>query len=356
VTLEVLEPGLLTTVQDGGRPGLGPIGVPVGGAVDRWSMAVANRLLGNPYHAAVLEMTLVGPVLRAGVAVTIAIAGADVGATVLPAGLPAGRSVRPGTTVRLAAGDVVSFPGPAMDGARAYLALPGGIDVPEALGSRATVLGSSFGGLAGRALRVGDRVAWRASSNPFGDASPGGGAWSPEPAPTLRWPGPLQAGDVDPELSDAGSVRVLPGPAAVRSGDRDLAALLATNWTVSPDSDRTGLRLLGQPLRGGPGPVAGELASHGVTWGAIQVPPDGLPIVLLADHQPTGGYPVVAAVIAADHPRLGQRRPGDALRFVLTDVTGAVRVLRRQADALAEADRRLHDDARWEELWHRAGA
>jgi allophanate hydrolase subunit 2 len=359
MTLVVLEPGILTTVQDLGRPGLGAVGLPPGGAADRWSMGVANRLLGNPPDAAVLEMTLAGPVVRAEQAVVLAVAGADLGAVVAGSG----RRVPPGTTVSLAAGDVLAFPGPAADGIRAYLAVPGGIDVPVVLGSRATALPAGFGGTDGRPLRSGDRLKSLATgTGRRGAPGPGpepGAATEPAMAPTgatsgaVRWPGPLHAAAADPRDPDPSVIRVMPGPHATGAGAAAFAALLAGSWRVALASDRAGLRLAGPAL---PGSHTGTLASHGVTWGSVQVPPDGWPIVLLADHQPTGGYPVVAVAILADHPRLGQLGPGDALHFVRCDVAGAVAALRAQQAALVEAERQLHDDARWEELWHSAGA
>jgi 5-oxoprolinase (ATP-hydrolysing) subunit C len=342
VTLEVLRAGVLSTVQDRGRPDLGALGIAPGGAADPWSMAVANRLLGNGPDAAVLEMTLAGPALRAERPMVVAIAGADLGA-VLAAG---GQPVRPGSTVLLAAGDVLDFPGPAARGARAYLAVPGGIDVPIVLGSRSTALGAGFGGVEGRALRTGDRLVACGAQGERASS-----AMADHHARTARWPGPLHAAGADPNLPDPLAVRVLPGP-HVTPGSEPLAALRDGHWTVSVTGDRTGLRLAGGLL---PGDFTGELASLGVTWGAVQVPPDGAPIVLLTDHQPTGGYPVLAVVIVADRPRLAQLRPGDPLRFVPSNPRAAVDALRIQRAIFAEMDRRLHDDARWEELWRSAG-
>ena len=325
--LEVLDPGLLLTVQDGGRTNLVREGITRGGAADRRSLAIANLLVGNPWDAAALEATLLGPRLRALRAVTLGLAG-TMAARV--AGMA--RTVEPGSTVTLAVGDVLELEPAA--GARGYLAVPGGIDVPVVLGSRSTVLGAGVGGFDGRSLRAGDRLA---ASDPDRVLAP------------ARWPG-LAA----PAPVDAGHpVRILPGPDAGDLPPAVLRALEATTWTVSPTSDRVGLRLDGRPLNPG---STGELASHGVVEGTVQVPPGGRPIVLLADHQPTGGYPVIAVVVTAVLPRLGQLAPGADARFEVTTIDGARTLLAADRDAIEAAHDHLRDPARWDDPWRGAGA
>ena len=284
--LEVVEPGLLTTIQDAGRPDWTHLGVPIGGACDPWSLAVANLLAGNEPGAAAIEMTLVGPTLAVHSPLTVGLAGADLGGTVRETG----RRLTPGRSYRLAAGTTIAFGGDAGSraGARAYLALPGGIHAPLVLDSASTALGAGFGGIDGRALRAGDVLR---------TADPSGDVIDRRERAEAVWP-PSAA---DP-LDDAGSVpdapvRLLPGPAG------GLEALVADEWRIGPGSDRIGLRLDGPPVGTSSPP---ELLSHGVVRGAIQVPPGGAPIVLLADHQTTGGYPIAAVAISADHPRLGQ--------------------------------------------------
>ena len=169
MTLEVVEPGFLTTVQDAGRPGWAHLGVPVGGACDRWSLAVANLLAGNDAGAAAIEMTLAGPTLAVRDATTIGLAGADLGGVVVETG----RRLEPGRSHRLEAGSTVAFPGGTGDtdaGLRAYLALPGGFDVPEVLGSASTLLSARFGGIDGRALRNGDVLRGRRDGEAAGQA------------------------------------------------------------------------------------------------------------------------------------------------------------------------------------------
>jgi biotin-dependent carboxylase-like uncharacterized protein len=323
--LEVLDPGLLLSIQDGGRPGLAAEGLTRGGAADRSSLAVANALVGNPPDAAALEATLLGPTVRALRSVTLGLAGTMAGRIV-----GTGEAVPPGSSVVLHEGDMLALE--AATGARGYLALPGGIDVPLVLGSRSTALGPGFGGLSGRALRPGDRVA--AAGDPI--------------VPPARWPGAPHPDAV----SVRQPLRVLPGPHATALGADALEAFLATRWTVSSTSDRVGLRLEGAPVPGEPVP---ELASHGVVAGTIQLPPDRRPIVLLVDHQPTGGYPVIAVVITADLDRLGQLAPGMPVHLEETTPEGARRELAAADSTFLEALAQLRDAARWDDLWHGAG-
>jgi biotin-dependent carboxylase-like uncharacterized protein len=328
MTLEVVEPGLLTTVQDAGRPDFTQLGVPVGGACDPWSLAVANLLAGADAGAAALEMTIVGPALRVREATTIGLAGADLGGVVRDTG----RRLEPGRSHSLAAGSMIAFPGGDARGAREYLAVAGGIDVPEVLGSRSTLLSAGFGGAEGRALQVGDMVQASASDSPGRDRS---WPWlDVDPLRALASPGPVP-------------LRIVPGPAA------GAEALVAGEWRVRPDSDRIGLRL--ESTSDGPSAGAsGELLTHGVVRGAIQLPPGGTPLVLLTDHQTTGGYPVAGVVARADHPLLGQLRPGEIVRFVEVTPDDARRAYLAQARALERGAAACRDDG-WDELWLSAG-
>ncbi len=301
---EVIAPGLLTTVQDAGRPGHRDEGVPLAGACDPVSLAVANRLVGNDPDAAVLECTLLGPELLVLRDVAVALAGADLGATAQPSG----RRLAPGQAHRLVAGERLSMPGSGdARGCRAYLAVVGGFDVPVVLGSRSTSLVGGFGGLDGRALQTGDRL-----------AAAGAGAGASGEVGTGRSRLLLPHPDAP--------VRVLPAPALAISGDTSAAleALCATTWGVSPASDRRGLRLVGPPINPAP---ASDGGSHGVIPGTIQLTPDGTPMVLLPDAGTTGGYPVIAVIIRADLDIAGQARPGGTLRFQTTDLASARRAL-----------------------------
>jgi biotin-dependent carboxylase-like uncharacterized protein len=341
---EVLDPGLLTTVQDAGRPEWTHLGVPVSGACDPWSLAVANLLLDTDRSAAALEMTLVGPTLAVLDAGVVALAGADLGGRVRETG----RRLLPGRVHRLERSMTLEFPGPVdpTTGARAYLAIRGGIAVPDVLGSASTCLSGGFGGIDGRPVRRGDRLEPRAGSVDRQDLEDRIWSVADDDAPAVWGPG------------DA-PIRLVDGPHLDMLGGSIMDRLIAGPWVVDQASDRVGLRLAGPDLAGpdttGKPRAWPELLSHGVVWGAVQVPPDGAPIVLLADHQTVGGYPVVAVAIAADRPRLGQLRPGSPVRFERTDLATAREALRRQQRLLLAGAATLRESARWDELWRSAG-
>jgi antagonist of KipI len=305
MTLEVIDPGLQTSVQDPiGRRAWRHLGVPVGGAADAWSARLANRLVGNPDDAALLEMTLTGASLRSAEPALIAVTGglaASVDALPLPP--DAARSVRGGSVLRLSGGR----------GCRGYLAVAGGIDVDAVLGSRSTDLRTGFGGHAGRALQAGDRLNVGASSGR-----------------PMRWLGRHRVTE---------AVRVLPGP-----HDDSLASLLAGTYTVGPQADRAGARMREQ-IDGG-----GEAPSMGLPIGAVQLPPDGRPIVMLADRPVTGGYRVPAVVIGADVGAVAQLRPGDRVRFVSVSPDEAIRAWHRaesELAALEPLEERWDDELGW---------
>ncbi len=314
--IEVLAPGFLTSVQDArGRPGFERYGVPNGGALDAFAARVANTLVGNPPEQAVLEITLVGPTLRFAATTTFALAGADFGAALDDQPVSGGMSW-------LARSGSVLAVGQARAGARLYLALAGGLQVPRVLGSHSTDLRAGFGGLHGRALRAGDRL----SVPDLPDATTRAGRYLADPSPSPEPDAPI---------------RVLPGPHRHRFAPGALAALCAQTWHVADQADRMGYRLAGQPLRHRAG---ADVTSLGLPVGAVQVPGDGRPIVLLADHPPTGGYTALACVIRADLRHLAQRVPGAPVRFALTTVEAARQALRAQHAALAAI---RGDDLAW---------
>jgi biotin-dependent carboxylase-like uncharacterized protein len=320
---EVVDGGLLTTVQDAGRPDWTPLGVPISGAADPWSLAVANLLAGNDPGDAALELTVVGPTLRALRPVTIAIAGADLG------GRAGGRRLPPGRSHRLAAGELVTFPGSGdASASRSILAVPGGFDVERLLGSRSTCLPGGFGGLDGRPLRAGDVLRGR----------------DPATGPERAWP---EADEPSRDGASGGAVlRVLPGPAP------GLDQVLGRGWRVASASDRVGTRLDGPPLPAG---IGGEATTFGVPPGAIQVPADGRPIILGPDHQTTGGYRVVGVVISADVGVLARLGPGAPVRLEATTPDEAVAALRLRHAGLVRGAEALRDADRWTDLAHAAG-
>jgi len=281
--VRVISPGLLTTVQDLGRFGWAHYGVSASGAADALALRAANLLAGNAENAPALEMTLVGGAFEFEAAATVALAGSD-----FSSGLPMW------TAFEVRAGETLRF-GATRSGARCYLAVRGGFDVPRTMGSASVHV---MTGVGGRPLRAGDRLA-------VGNAATGRGrAGSPPP---FAMQGPL---------------RVTAGPQAERFADE----LYAAPYTVSEESNRMGLRLRGPAI---PSPPGGML-TEGTPLGAVQVPPDGQPIILFVDHQTTGGYPKPANVISADFWRLGQLRPRDEVRFELVDMDCALGLLQEQ--------------------------
>lgn len=294
--LAVREPGLLTTVQDLGRFGYQAEGVPPSGAADAQSLWVANRLVGNPPGGAGLEITLIGPALEVLAETVIAVTGADLGATWNGKDLPLGESVL------VKPGDRLTFTGP-RSGCRAYLAVAGGIAVPLWLGSRSTDLLGRLGGFEGRPLRAGDVIAAGCPARPLAGLA----------GRRVR-PGALPA--AVPRCGNgpaAIEVRAVVGPQEGSFTAEAVALFFSREFRVLPASDRMGLRLEGVPVP--PRPEAGELPSEGTPAGAVQVPPDGRPIVLLAGRQTMGGYHKIAVVTTPDIPALAQARPGDAIRF-----------------------------------------
>ncbi|TWT23225.1 biotin-dependent carboxyltransferase [Luteimonas marina] len=303
--IEVLAPGFATLLQDGGRSGLRRHGIATAGALDPWSFALANLLAGNPPGAPVLELTLSGPTLRFHAAARVALCGAGLDADVDGTPVPASRPLD------LPAGSVLRL-GRCLDGARAYLAVHGGLAVAPVLGSASTDLRAGFGGCEGRPLRRGDRLPLDSSVAVDALHVP---AWWIDPAFDDRPPGgdPL--------------VRLLPGSDATTPTD----ALFAQTWQVAPDSNRQGLRLQGNALEAAD---RGERVSEPVVPGTVQLPPDGQPIVLLADAQTHGGYPRIGHAIRADWPVLAQLRPGERLRFAPCTQAEAHRALCGQRQRL----------------------
>ncbi len=310
--MEVLSLGLLTTVQDLGRHGYQRYGVPVCGPVDEFALRAANALAGNPPGAAGLELTVSGPVLRFHADMLLALTGGDLACRLHSVDLGAW-DVPLWTALFLRAGSVLECRG-RRSGCRAYLALAGGIVTPPVLASQATCLSGGFGGCDGRALAAGD---WLAT-------------WPPAPGRS-QLAGRVVPAERRRAYMENPSVRVIPGPQAGYFGDDALQVLLTQPYQVSPTSDRTGLRLAGPRLaRAG----NGEMISGGMALGAVQVPAGGQPIVLLADRQTVGGYPVIATVIRADLPLLAQCLPGaGSVRFQAVTVEEAQRLWRARQSA-----------------------
>ena len=298
--LKVLAPGLHTTVQDLGRPGYQAFGVPVSGALDGFSLRLANALAGNPLGTPAIEILISGPAFEV-VADTVRVALAGAGAS-LAIG-PEKARVDTGQSVTLPRDEVIEvIAGP--QSACCYLAIEGGIAVPLVLGSASTYVRAALGGLGGRALRQDDFVPLvmaRASQRI-----------------ELRLSSPMEATGDRP-------IRVVLGPQQEYFTEEAIATLLDAEFRISASADRMGMRLDGPLLQLRRG---WDIVSDAIVTGAIQVPGSGQPILLLADHQTTGGYPKIATVISADLPVVGRRRPGDALRFTAVTVEAAEELCR----------------------------
>jgi antagonist of KipI len=321
--VDVRSAGLLTTIQDAGRPDAAALGVPRSGACDPLAMAAANLLLGNAPEAAVLEASLLGPELRVLRSGFVALTGADMEAR----DSDGGRRLGLGRTHHLEEGTTLVL-GAAADGARAYLAVPGGFAVPIVLGSASTCLAGRFGGFSGRPLAPGDVL--------LANVDEAG-----RPTPSERvWPGPGPSSGVPAGVDDV-VLRVVPGPHAGQLTADEFGRLLSTTWEVDHRSDRMGVRLATSAAPNRDRSAAAELVSLPMTWGAVQLPPGGAPIVLLADHPTVGGYPVPLVVAAVDRPVLGQLRPPHRVRFVPVDVAEAQAAWLEAERALDEAARRL---------------
>lgn len=313
--LRIEKPGMLTTVQDAGREGFGPLGVSPSGAADSFSLEIGNRILGNPAGAAALEFTLVGGTIAFPKGARIALAGSDFGAALSGPPLPCWepREAAPGTVLEM---------GATRGGARCYLCVAGGVEVAPVMGSASTHLLSGLGGFEGRALRKGDTLAMGA----------------PPSAPRWALAGRAALGAIAREAFDPPGalkiLRVTDGPQAARFSSRAWSTFLESAFTVSEDSNRMGLRLDGPMIATRD---AGEMISEGVSLGAIQATPGGQPIVLFIEQQTAGGYPKIANVIAADLWRLGQLRPRDRVRFERVSVEDALERLREQRARLEGA-------------------
>lgn len=316
---EVLEPGILTTIQDGGRFGFSQFGVPPSGALDPFSFSVANLLVGNERNEACLETTLMGLRLRALHEFAIAITGGDLSPALNAEPLEMWR------THLLIEGDVIAFK-KVRSGCRAYLSISGGFLVPEVLGSRSTYLSGRFGGLEGRPLRKGDilyRPNWPSLLNHLG----------------LRFPEKWI-----PSFGKEAELRVILGPQDDHFTKEGLETFFSSSYEVSPQSDRMGIRLNGPKIERR-ADVEESIISEGLLSGAIQVPGDGKPIIILKELV-TGGYTKIATIISSDLTKVAQLKPGDRVRFKSISIEEAHLLLKEQKDLLMEFEKDLRSYGR----------
>jgi len=319
LAFEVVKPGMLTTVQDLGRFGRQMQGVPVAGAMDGAALRLGNILLGNDENAAGLEITMIGPTLKViSGSACCAVTGAEAGVSKNGFSLPCW------TAHRVAPGDVLSFTAPRSGGARAYLCVSGGFDVPLSMGSRSTYTRGGFGGHEGRALKSGDVL----KTN----------------APDVLWTeceGLTCPSSLRPNRDPGAPLRVIPGPQDDAFTEEGIETFYSAEYAVSNSADRMGYRMEGPVIahKGAP-----DIISDGICMGSVQVPGHGQPIVMLADRQTTGGYTKIGVVCTVDLGNLAQRLSGQKVRFVKTTVAEAVKLLKQEA-ALFDSLRQLR--AQW---------
>ena len=312
----MLRPGLLTTIQDSGRWGYQDRGVPVSGPMDRRAYRLANALVGNPADSAVLEATVLGPELRFEQQTLVAITGAELSASIDGSALVIDMPHACG------AGSVLRF-GERRSGTRAY------IDVPLVLGSRSTHVVSGLGGIDGRALIAGDRLLiGRVQSSTIRGLK----GSAPRGREIVMRGGPFRSAERGARL------RIMRGPQDDHFDEAAFDALQHTRFTISPQSDRMGYRLVSADRHRIPNPGSriptGAMISAATFMGGLQVPPSGDPILLMADRQTTGGYPQIATVITADLPIAGQLAPGDWIEFTLCTRAEAIAALKEQEESL----------------------
>ncbi|MGE4276091.1 MAG: biotin-dependent carboxyltransferase family protein [Lawsonibacter sp.] len=305
MSVTVLNPGLLTTVQDLGRIGYQQFGVSVSGAMDPRSAAIANILVGNDQGEAVLECTMMGPHLQFDQANCIAITGGDLGPTLDGQPIPSYRAIK------VEAGQVLRFTAP-RTGCRAFLAFAGGLEIPKVMGSRSTYMKAKLGGFQGRKLEKGDVIPFRAPKSELKNRN--NRFISPEFVPRPEY-----------------TLRVILGPQDDYFTQEGLDTFLGQTYSVTPEFDRMGCRLEGPVIQHKNG---GDIISDGISFGAVQVPSAGKPILMLADRQTTGGYTKIANVISVDFRILAQLKAGDNVRFQPVSVSFAQEALLAQRSAL----------------------
>lgn len=305
-TIEILSPGIMTTVQDRGRLGYQSLGIAESGAMDTFSFVAANRLVGNPDNSACLEITLVGPKIQFLTPTWGSLTGAHLSALLNQ------HPLTPGRTFKAEVGDLLSF-GPRVYGMRSYLAVAGGFDVPVILGSRSTYVYAEFGGYEGRALRKGDIL------STFTQEGDNGFAFVELPA------------EFQIEKCDSFRIHVIIGPHEDRFTQEGLQTFFNSRYVVTSDSNRMGYRLKGPKITHRETSI---VVSEATPLGAVQVPGQGTPVILLRERGTTGGYTKIACVIRRDLDVLGQIFPGEGIYFYPVDLSEAHRLDRERWKAL----------------------
>ncbi len=307
-SMRIINPGILTTIQDIGREGYQQYGVPVAGAMDKSSMKLANILVGNDRNEAVLEITMMGPTIKFNSNLTIAITGAKCSPTIND------KEVEMYRTIYIAKGDILKF-STTKDGFRVYLAVSGGFKLSETMGSKSTYLRGKIGGLEGRKVKAGDIL----EAN--GDEC-------------LKYLGIRKIPEnLIPKYKNEVAVRVILGPEEDYFTERGIETFLNSDYILTNQSDRMGYRLKGEKIEHKDG---ADIISSGITLGAIQVPGHGEPIIMMADRQTTGGYAKIANVISVDISYLAQLKPGDRVKFKKVSIEEAHNLIKEEEKALEE--------------------
>lgn len=292
--IKIVNGGFLTTIQDMGRFGYQETGMAVSGVMDTRSASLANILVGNDVNEAVIEVTMMGPMVEFTEDNMAAVTGGDLGAKLDGKPMPLYEAVP------VKAGQVLSFGG-MFSGSRAYVAFAGGLEVPVIMGSKSTNMKSKVGGLEGRKLGAGDELGFSAPRT-----------WLPNMRDRKLEPEDFSAREV--------TLRVLMGPQDDAFTEKGIATFLGSTYTVSNEYDRMGCRMQGEVIEHKNG---GDIITDGISFGAVQVPSHGNPIVMMADHQTTGGYTKIANVISVDLPKLAQCMPGFKVHFEKVDIEEA---------------------------------
>lgn len=311
--IQIINGGFLTTIQDMGRYGYQETGMSVSGVMDTRAASLANILVGNDTNEAVIEITMMGPTMKFTEDEIIAVTGGDLGAKI------DGKPVERYRAVLVKAGQTLSFMG-MYGGSRAYIAFAGGLDIPVVMGSRSTNLKSKVGGYEGRKLGTGDEIAFRAPAS-----------WLPHMAERVY--------GLPSYGAKEWTLRVVMGPQDDCFTDKGINTFLNSTYTISNEYDRMGCRMEGDVIEHKNG---GDIITDGISFGAVQVPSHGTPIVMMADHQTTGGYTKIACVISVDLPELAQCMPGHTVRFKKIGIEEAQELYCQWRDYLKRLEKELN--------------
>lgn len=314
--IKIANGGFMTTIQDMGRFGYQETGMAVSGVMDTRSASLANILVGNDETEAVIEVTMMGPMMEFTKDNIIAVTGGDLGAKLDGKPLPRYEAVL------VKAGQTVSFAG-MFSGSRAYIAFAGGLDVPVVMGSKSTNLKSKVGGYEGRKLGAGDEIGFAAPKT-----------WLPNMSKRKLAPDDMTAREY--------TLRVVMGPQDDCFTEKGIATFLGSTYTVSNEYDRMGCRMQGDIIEHKNG---GDIITDGISFGAVQVPSHGNPIVMMADHQTTGGYTKIANVISVDLPKLAQCMPGFKIHFKKVEIDEAQDLYCAQKEEFAALKEALNTQA-----------